>query len=219
MFGFFRKKQTELYQTIDTEKSSYVQRQEKKHERDKNNLIECFHRGVNYSPEELQALNDFLDGVALKGYKFFHSYYGNMIMVQESNRLQRTMALPISYDRFQKKMSVDKEYIDISYDCSMAYGVVQPLIEKFNKDMREKKMEKGLNISHNSDKKLFLTKTLIDAYLDFYDYNNDCDYRVGDITETEWKTYTRALEDCRNIIDFAFDKKQWSEEDDEFNKD
>lgn len=66
---------------------------------------------------------------------------------------------------------------------------------------------------------MFLVKTLIDAHLDFYDYNNDCDYRVGDITEKEWKTYIRALEDCRDIIDFAFDKKQWSEEDDEFNKD
>lgn len=66
---------------------------------------------------------------------------------------------------------------------------------------------------------MFLVKTLIDAHLDFYDYNNDCDYGVGDITEAEWKTYTRALEDCRDIIDFAFDKKQWSDEDDELKKD
>ncbi len=64
---------------------------------------------------------------------------------------------------------------------------------------------------------MFLVKTLIDAHLDFYDYNNDCDYRVGDITEEEWKTYTRALEDCRDIIDFAFDKKQWSKEDEKLN--
>lgn len=63
---------------------------------------------------------------------------------------------------------------------------------------------------------MFLVKTLIDAHLDFYDYNNDCDYRVGDVTEKEWNAYTRALEDCRGIIDFAFDKKQWSTENEKY---
>lgn len=63
---------------------------------------------------------------------------------------------------------------------------------------------------------MFLVKTLIDAHLDFYDYNNDCDYRMGDITEEEWKTYTRALEDCKSVVDFAFDTKQWSKEDEKY---
>lgn len=127
-------------------------------------------------------------------------------MVQEANRLQRTMALPINYDRFQKKMSVDKEYIDISYDCAMAYCVVQPLIEKFNEDMREKKMEKDLNISYNSDKKLLLTKKIIQAHLDFYLYNNGCDYRSGVKTEQEWRECSRTLHEMESLIEFVFNK-------------
>lgn len=213
MFDFFKKKQYEPDVSTQSEKSSYIERQEKRHQRDKNDLIECFYRGVNYSPEELQALNDFLDGVVLKGYKFFHSYYGNMIMVQEANRLQRTMALPINYDRFQKEMSVDKEYIDISYDCAMAYGVVQPLIDKFNKDVREKKMEKNLNASHNSDKKLLRIKRLIKSHLDFYLYDNSCDYTQGKKTKSEWKECDSTIKKIDGLVDFAFNQIQEEEED------
>lgn len=66
---------------------------------------------------------------------------------------------------------------------------------------------------------MFLVKTLIDAHLDFYDYNNDCDYRMGDITEEEWKTYARALEDAKGIIDYAFEETQWSREYEKLNED
>lgn len=220
MFGFFKKKHSQLNQEDRTENSSYNERQRAKHQKNKSDLIESFHRGVDYSSKELEALNKFLDGVALSGYKFFHSCYGNMIMVQEVTDWQQKLALPINYDRHKQQMSVDKDYTDFSYDCAMIYSVVQPLIEQFNKDVRGEKMVK----EHKQQKSdlqyaMFLVKTLIDAHLDFYDYNNDCDYRVGDITEEEWKTYIRALKDCRDIIDFAFDKKQWSEEDDELNKD
>lgn len=220
MFSLFKKTHFNADQVDIKENSNYSERQKIKHKKNKNDLIEYFHRGVDYSPKELEALNKFLDGVALSGYKFFHSCYGNMIMVQEVMGWQQKLALPINYDRYEQQMSVDKEYTDFSYDCAMTYSVVQPLIEQFNKDVRGEKMVK----EHKQQKSdlqyaMFLVKTLIDAHLDFYDYNNDYDYRVGDITEEEWKTYIRALKDCRDIIDFAFDKKQWSEEDDEFNKD
>lgn len=220
MFSLFKKTHSNADQVDIKENSSYIDRQRTKHQKDQSDLIKYFHRGVDYSTKELEVLNKFLDGVALSGYKFFHSCYGNMIMVQEVMGWQQKLALPINYDRYKKQMSVDKDYTDFSYDCAMTYSVVQPLIEQFNKDVRGEKMVKEHKLQKSdSQYAMFLVKTLIDAHLDFYDYNNDCDYRVGDITKEEWKTYTRALEDCRDIIDFAFDKKQWSEEDDEFNKD
>lgn len=218
MFGFFKKAHSNSNQVDVKENSSYSERQKIKHQKDKSDLIEYFHRGVDYSPKELEALNKFLDGVALNGYKFFHSCYGNMIMVQEATGWQQKLSLPINYDRYKPQMSVDKDYTDFSYDCAMTYSVVQPLIEQFNKDVRGEKVMKDLSVSLDSDKRLLLIKELIQSHLDFYDYNNDCDYRVGDITEEEWKTYTRALEDCKGIVDFAFNKKQWSKEDEKLNQ-
>lgn len=219
MFGLFKKTHSNVDQVDIKESSSYSESQEIQHKKDKNDLIEYFRRGVDYSPKELESLNKFLDGVALNGYKFFHSCYGNMIMVQEAMGWQQKLSLPINYDRYKQQMSVDKDYTDCSYDCAMTYSAVQPLIEQFNKDVRGEQIVKEHKLQEpDLQYALFLVEMLIDAYLDFYDYKNDCDYGVGDITEEEWKTYTRALEDCRGVIDFAFDKKQWSKENEKFNK-
>lgn len=206
MFGFFKKKQSQSDQVDIQENSNYSERQKTKHQKDKSDLIEYFHRGVDYSPKERQALNKFLDGVALKGYKFFHSYYGNKIMVQEATGWQQKLALPINYDRYKKQMSVDKDYTDLSYDCAMTYNVVQPLIEQFNKEMRGEKMEKDLNVSYNSDKKLLLTKKLIQAHLDFYLYENECDYKLGVKTIEELRECSRTLHEMKSLVDFAFNK-------------
>lgn len=206
MFGFFKKKHSQSNQEDIKENFNYSERQKKQHQRDKSDLIECFHRGVDYSPTELEALNNFLDGVALKGYKFFHSFYGNMIMVQEVTGWQQKLALPISYDRYKKQMSVDKDYTDISYDCAMTYNVVQPLIEQFNKEVRGEKMEKDLNVNYSSDKKLLLTKKLIQAHLDFYLYENECDYKLGVKTIEELRECSRTLHEMKSLVDFAFNK-------------
>ena len=218
MFKLFKKTHSNVDPVDIKESPSYSESQKIKHQKDKNDLMEYFHRGVDYSPKELEALNKFLDGVALNGYKFYHSCYGNMIMTQEVTGWQQKLALPINYDRHKQQMGVDKDYTDLSYDCAMTYSVVQPLIEQFNKDVRGEQIVNEHKLQEpDLQYAMFLVKTLIDAHLDFYDYNNDCDYRVGDITEEEWKPYTRALEDCRDIIDFAFDKKQWSKEDEKLN--
>lgn len=213
MFGFFKKKQTQSDQVDIKENSDYSERQKTKHQKNKSDLIEYFHRGVDYSPKERQALNKFLDGVALKGCKFFHSCYGNKIMVQEVTGWQQKLALPINYDRFQKEMSVDKEYAEISYDCAMVYGVVAPLIDKFNEDIREEKMKKDLKVSNNSDKKLLLTKRIIQSHLDFYLYDNNCDYTQGKKTRAEWKECGNTIKKINGLIDFAFDEIQKEEED------
>lgn len=212
MFGFFKKKHSQLDQVDIKENSNYSERQSVKHQKDKSDLIEYFHRGVDYSPKELQALNQFLDGVALKGYKFFHSLCGNMIMVQEVSGWQQKLALPINYDRHKQQMSVDKDYTDISYDCAMTYNVVQPLIEQFNKQVRGEKMEKDLNISRNSDKRLLLIKKLIQSHLDFYLYDNECDYKLGVKTVEELRECSRTLKEMKTLVDFAFNKIQEEEE-------
>lgn len=206
MFGLFKKKQSQSDQVDIQENSNYSERQKTKHQKDKSDLIEYFHRGVDYSPKERQALNKFLDGVALKGYKFFHSCYGNKIMVQEVTGWQQKLALPINYDRYKKQMSVDKDYIDLSYDCAMTYNVVQPLIEQFNKEVRGEKMEKDLNVSLGSDKRLLLIKKLIKSHLDFYLYNNDCDYKQKIKTSEEWRECSRTLHEMESLIEFAFNK-------------
>lgn len=206
MFGLFKKKQSESDQVDIQENSNYSERQKTKHQKDKSDLIEYFHRGVDYSPKERQALNKFLDGVALKGYKFFHSCYGNKIMVQEVTGWQQKLALPINYDRYKKQMSVDKDYTDLSYDCAMTYNVVQPLIEQFNKEVRGEKMEKDLNVSLGSDKRLLLIKKLIKSHLDFYSYNNDCDYKQKIKTPEEWRECKRTLHEMESLIEFAFNK-------------
>ena len=206
MFGLFKKKQSQSDQVDIQENSNYSERQKTKHQKDKSDLIEYFHRGVDYSPKERQALNKFLDGVALKGYKFFHSCYGNKIMVQEVTGWQQKLALPINYDRYKKQMSVDKDYTDLSYDCAMTYNVVQPLIEQFNKEVRGEKMEKDLNVSLGSDKRLLLIKKLIKSHLDFYSYNNDCDYKQKTKTPEEWRECKRTLHEMESLIEFAFNK-------------
>lgn len=206
MFGLFKKKQSQSDQVDIQENSNYSERQKTKHQKDKSDLIEYFHRGVDYSPKERQALNKFLDGVALKGYKFFHSCYGNKIMVQEVTGWQQKLALPINYDRYKKQMSVDKDYTDLSYDCAMTYNVVQPLIEQFNKEVRGEKMEKDLNVNYSSDKKLLLTKKLIQAHLDFYLYENECDYKLGVKTIEELRECSRTLHEMKSLVDFAFNK-------------
>lgn len=206
MFGLFKKTHSKLNQVEVKENSSYNERQKTKHKENKSDLIEYFHRGVDYSPKELQALNKFLDGVALKGYKFFHSCYGNKIMVQEVTGWQQKLALPINYDRYKKQMSVDKDYTDLSYDCAMTYNVVQPLIEQFNKEVRGEKMEKDLNVSLGSDKRLLLIKKLIKSHLDFYLYNNDCDYKQKIKTPEEWRECKRTLHEMESLIEFAFNK-------------
>ncbi len=206
MFGLFKKKQSQSDQVDIQENSNYSERQKTKHQKDKSDLIEYFHRGVDYSPKERQALNKFLDGVALKGYKFFHSCYGNKIMVQEVTGWQQKLALPINYDRYKKQMSVDKDYTDLSYDCAMTYNVVQPLIEQFNKEVRGEKMEKDLNVSLGSDKRLLLIKKLIKSHLDFYSYNNDCDYKQKIKTPEEWRECKRTLHEMESLIEFAFNK-------------
>lgn len=206
MFGLFKKKQSQSDQVDIKENSNYSERQKTKHQKDKSDLIEYFHRGVDYSPKERQALNKFLDGVALKGCKFFHSCYGNKIMVQEVTGWQQKLALPINYDRYKKQMSVDKDYTDLSYDCAMAYNVVQPLIEQFNKEVRGEKMEKDLNVSLGSDKRLLLIKKLIKSHLDFYSYNNDCDYKQKIKTPEEWRECKRTLHEMESLIEFAFNK-------------
>ena len=206
MFGLFKKKQSQSDQVDIQENSNYSERQKTKHQKDKSDLIEYFHRGVDYSPKERQALNKFLDGVALKGYKFFHSCYGNKIMVQEVTGWQQKLALPINYDRYKKQMSVDKDYTDLSYDCAMTYNVVQPLIEQFNKEVRGEKMEKDLNVSLGSDKRLLLIKKLIKSHLDFYLYNNDCDYKQKIKTPEEWRECKRTLHEMESLIEFAFNK-------------
>lgn len=206
MFGLFKKKQSQSDQVDIQENSNYSERQKTKHQKDKSDLIEYFHRGVDYSPKERQALNKFLDGVALKGCKFFHSCYGNKIMVQEVTGWQQKLALPINYDRYKKQMSVDKDYTDLSYDCAMTYNVVQPLIEQFNKEVRGENMEKDLNVSLGSDKRLFLIKKLIKSHLDFYLYNNDCDYKQKIKTPEEWRECKRTLHEMESLIEFAFNK-------------
>lgn len=206
MFGLFKKKQSQSDQVDIQENSNYSERQKTKHQKDKSDLIEYFHRGVDYSPKERQALNKFLDGVALKGYKFFHSCYGNKIMVQEVTGWQQKLALPINYDRYKKQMSVDKDYTDLSYDCAMTYNVVQPLIEQFNKEVRGEKMEKDLNVNLGSDKRLLLIKKLIKSHLDFYSYNNDCDYKQKIKTPEEWRECKRTLHEMESLIEFAFNK-------------
>lgn len=206
MFGLFKKKQSQSDQVDIQENSNYSERQKTKHQKDKSDLIEYFHRGVDYSPKERQALNKFLDGVALKGCKFFHSCYGNKIMVQEVTGWQQKLALPINYDRYKKQMSVDKDYTDLSYDCAMTYNVVQPLIEQFNKEVRGEKMEKDLNVNLGSDKRLLLIKKLIKSHLDFYLYNNDCDYKQKTKTPEEWRECKRTLHEMESLIEFAFNK-------------
>lgn len=206
MFGLFKKKQSQSDQVDIKENSSYSERQKTKHQKNKSDLIEYFHRGVDYSPKERQVLNKFLDGVALKGYKFFHSYYGNKIMVQEVTGWQQKLALPINYDRYKKQMSVDKDYTDLSYDCAMTYNVVQPLIEQFNKEVRGENMEKDLNVSLGNDKRLLLIKKLIKSHLDFYLYNNDCDYKQKIKTPEEWRECKRTLHEMESLIEFAFNK-------------
>lgn len=206
MFGFFKKKHSQSDHVDIKENSNYSERQKTKHQKNKSDLIEYFHRGVDYSPEELQALNKFLDGVALNGYKFFHSLCGNMIMVQEVTGWQQKLALPINYDRYKKQISVDKEYTDISYDCAMTYNVVQPLIEQFNKETRGEKMKKWLDTNLNSDEKLLSIKKLIQSHLDFYLYDNDCDYRSGVKTIEELRECSRTLNEMKSLVDFAFSK-------------
>lgn len=206
MFGLFKKKQSQSNQVDIKENSNYSERQKTKHQKNKSDLIEYFHRGVDYSLKEQQALNKFLDGVALKGCKFFHSFYGNKIMVQEVTGWQQKLALPINYDRYKKQMSVDKDYTDLSYDCAMTYNVVQPLIEQFNKEVRGEKMEKDLNVSLGSDKRLLLIKKLIKSHLDFYSYNNDCDYKQKIKTPEEWRECKRTLHEMESLIEFAFNK-------------
>lgn len=206
MFGLFKKKQSQSDQVDIQENSNYSERQKTKHQKDKSDLIEYFHRGVDYSPKERQALNKFLDGVALKGYKFFHSCYGNKIMVQEVTGWQQKLALPIDYDRYKKQMSVDKDYTDLSYDCAMTYSVVQPLIEQFNKEVRGERKMKDLNVSLGSDKRLLLIKKLIQSHLDFYLYDNDCDYKQKIKTSEEWRECSRTLHEMESLVDFAFNK-------------
>lgn len=208
MLGFLKKKHSQSDQESIEENSNYSERQKTKHQKNKSDLIEYFHRGVGYSPKELEALNKFLDGVVLNGYKFFHSLCGNMIMVQEVSGWQQKLALPISYDRYKKQMSVDKDYTDISYDCAIAYSVVQPLIEQFNKEMRGEKAMKDLNVSLNSDKRLLLIKKLIQSHLDFYLYDNDCDYKQDIKTSDEWKECSRTLHEMENLVEFAFNTIQ-----------
>lgn len=211
MFGLFKKKQSQSDQVDIKENFNYSERQKTKHQKDKSDLIEYFHRGVDYSPKERQALNKFLDGVALKGYKFFHSCYGNKIMVQEVTGWQQKLALPINYDRYKKQMSVDKDYTDLSYDCAMTYSVVQHLIEQFNKEVRGEKMEKDLNVSLGSDKRLLLIKKLIQSHLDFYLYDNDCDYKQKIKTPEEWRECKRTLHEMESLIEFTFSKIQEEE--------
>lgn len=206
MFGLFKKTHSQSDQVDIKENSSYSERQKTKHQKNKSDLIEYFHRGVDYSPKERQALNKFLDGVALKGYKFFHSCYGNKIMVQEVTGWQQKLALPINYDRYKKQMSVDKDYTDLSYDCAMTYNVVQPLIEQFNKEVRGEKMAKDLSVNLGSDKRLLLIKKLIKSHLDFYLYNNDCDYKQKIKTPEEWRECKRTLHEMESLIEFAFNK-------------
>ena len=215
MFGLLKKKHSQSNQTDIKGNSNYSERQRIKHQKDKSDLIECFHRGVDYSPTELEALNKFLDGVALKGYKFFHSFYGNMIMVQEVSGWQQKLALPISYDRYKKQMSVDKDYTDISYDCAMTYNVVQPLIEQFNKEMRREKTMKELNTNGNSDKKLLMIKRLIKSHLDFYIYDNGCDYKTRVKTLEEYEECKRTLHEMESLVEFVFNKFQEEDEEDE----
>ena len=211
MFGLFKKTHSNSDQVDVKENSNYSERQKTKHKKNKSNLIEYFHRGVDYSPKELEALNKFLDGVALKGHKFFHSCYGNMIMVQEVEGWQQKLALPINYDRYKQQMSVDKDYTDLSYDCAMTYNVVQPLIEQFNKEVRGERNMKDLNVSYNSEKRLLLIKKLIQSHLDFYLYDNDCDYKQGIKTSAEWRECSRTLHEMESLIEFTFSKIQEEE--------
>lgn len=213
MFGLFKKKHSQLDQVDIKENSNYSERQKIKHQKDKSDLIECFHRGVDYSPTELEALNKFLDGVVLNGYKFFHSLCGNMIMVQEVSGWRQKLALPINYDRYKKQMSVDKEYTDISYDCAMTYNVVHPLIEQFNQEMRGEKMEKDLNVSCDSDKTLSKAKRLIQSHLDFYMYDNACDYKTRVKTLEDYEECKRTLSEMKRLVEFVFNKIQEEEED------
>lgn len=211
MFGFLKKTRSHSDQEEIKENSSYSERQKTKHQKNKSDLIEYFHRGVDYSPKELEALNKFLDGVALSGYKFFHSLCGNMIMVQEVSGWQQKLALPVNYDRYKQQMSVDKEYTDISYDCAMTYHVVQPLIEQFNKEVRGEEMVKDLDTNLNSDNKLLLIKKLIQSHLDFYLYDNECDYKLGVKTIEELRECSRTLNEMKTLVDFAFNKFQEEE--------
>lgn len=213
MLGFFKKQHSQSNQVDIKENSSHNECQKNKHQKNKNDVIEYFHRGVDYSPTELQALNKFLDGVALSGYKFFHSLCGNMIMVQEVSGWQQKLALPINYDRYKKQMSVDKEYTDISYDCAMTYSVVQPLIEQFNKEMRGEKMVKDLNANYNSDKKLSTMKRLIQSHLDFYMYDNTCDYKTCVKTVEDYEECKRTLQEMKRLVEFVFNKIQEETED------
>lgn len=65
---------------------------------------------------------------------------------------------------------------------------------------------KDLNVNYSSDKKLLLTKKLIQAHLDFYLYENECDYKLGVKTIEELRECSRTLHEMKSLVDFAFNK-------------
>lgn len=74
-------------------------------------------------------------------------------------------------------------------------------------------MLKNLDTNYQSRKRLSFIKKLIKSHLDFYFYDNNCDYTQGNKTKEEWYECYHTIKKIDNLIDFAFNKIQQEEED------
>lgn len=74
-------------------------------------------------------------------------------------------------------------------------------------------MLKDLDNNYQSRNRLSLIKRLIKSHLDFYFYDNNCDYTQGNKTKAEWNECYHTIKKIDNLIDFAFNKIQQEEED------
>lgn len=69
-------------------------------------------------------------------------------------------------------------------------------------------MLKNLDTNYTSRNRLSLIKKLIKSHLDFYFYDNNCDYTQGNKTRAEWRECYHTIQKIDNLIDFAFNKIQ-----------
>lgn len=74
-------------------------------------------------------------------------------------------------------------------------------------------MLKDLDNNYQSRNRLSLIKKLIKSHLDFYFYDNNCDYTQGNKTKEEWHECYHTIKKIDSLIDFAFNKIQQEEED------
>lgn len=74
-------------------------------------------------------------------------------------------------------------------------------------------MLQDLDNNYQRRNRLSLIKRLIKSHLDFYFYDNNCDYTQGNKTKEEWKECYHTILKIYNLIDFAFNKIPQEEED------